>query len=328
MEQVKKYSHNIDLLKHNLLNVKINPLSKTNRLALSLGINDDGYHVWDTTEKILYAWTGTAWKASSEFLFTEDLPVVLSSGKTAGKYVNGDIIPAIGKNPQEVLKDIVTEYLNPSFSFFSVNISSLLEVGTTLSGNKTFTWGTTNNSNIATNSLLIRDVTSNTVLGSSLANDGTENLNIGTITNTSPITRNWRIEGINTNTIGFQSNNYTINSIYPVFYGVSNSAPVTNQTLINSGTKAVINSTGTINITFGASGQYLWFAHPASSTTKTKWYVNALDNGNIGSISDLFNLPNIVMIDSPTVLWNGISYKIYFSNTPVNTTGNMELRNL
>lgn len=264
---------------------------------------------------------------SSEFLFTEDIPVVLSGGKTLGKYVNGDTIPSTGRTPLEVISLLATEYLLPTFSSFSVNISSLLEVGTALSGNKTFSWATTNSSNVAANSLLIRDVTSSTVLGSGLANDGSGILDIGTITNTTPITRNWRIEGTNTNSGSFQSNNYTVNSIYPVFYGVSNSAPTANQSLIDSGTKTVVNSTGTINITFGASGQYLWFAHPASSTTKTKWYVNALDNGNIGTISDLFNTPSTVSTDSPTVLWNGISYKIYISNTPVNTTGNMELRN-
>lgn len=229
------------------------------------------------------------------------------------------------KTVKEILIQMLVVYQNPQFTLFSMSQASLIEVGETLSGTKTFTWSTNNNGNINTNSLLIRDVTANTVLGSGLANDGTETLNIGTITNTAPITRNWRIEGVNTNSIGFNSNNYAVNSIYPIFYSVSNTPPVANQALINSGLKQVVPSDGTLNITFGAVGQYLWFAHPASMPTKTKWYVNALNNGNIGTISDLFNAPTTVNIT--TALWNGISYKIYISNNPTTTTGTMELKN-
>ena len=226
---------------------------------------------------------------------------------------------------ESLLIQAMIVYQNPQFTSFSMSQASLIEVGDTLSGTKTFTWSTNNNGNINTNSLLIRDVTANTVLGSGLANDGIETLNIGTITNTSTITRNWRIEGLNTNSIGFNSNNYTVNSIYPIFYYVSNTPPIANQALIDSGIKQVVPSDGTLNITFGAVGQYLWFAHPASMPTKTKWYVNALNNGNIGTISDLFNAPTTVNIT--TVLWNGIPYKIYISNNPTTTSGNMELKN-
>lgn len=227
----------------------------------------------------------------------------------------------------DVLTDLLVVYLNPTFTSFVMSQSTLIEVGVALSGTKTFTWTTSNSTNIISNMLLIRDVTSGVAIGSGLNNDGSEDLNIGTITNTVPITRNWRIEGLNTNNIPFNSSNYTVNSIYPIFFGISNSVPTANQALIDSGTKQVVQSTGNLNITFGASGQYLWFAHPASNTTKTKWYVNALNNGNIGTISDLFNAPTSVSIDSPTVMWNGIAYKIYISNFPTTTAGNMELKN-
>lgn len=227
----------------------------------------------------------------------------------------------------DVLTQMLVVYQIPTFGSFAMAQSNLIEVGVALSGLKTFTWATTNNGNIQANSLVIKDVTANVLLGSGLANDGTESLNIGTIVNTAPITRNWNIKGTNTNNDDFTSNNYTVNSIYPIFFGVSNAAPTANQALINSGTKSVVNSTGTLNVTFGASGQYLWFAHPATNTTKTKWYVNALNNANIGTISDLFNAPTTVNIDSPTVMWNGIAYKIYISNIPTTTTGNMELKN-
>ena len=56
-------------------------------------------------------------------------------------------------------------YQTPSFSSFSVNISSPVEVGYTIAaGNKTFTWTTTNSSNIAPNSVTITDTTDSIVL--------------------------------------------------------------------------------------------------------------------------------------------------------------------
>ena len=115
--------------------------------------------------------------------------------------------------------------------------------------------------------------------------------------------------------------------MYPVFYGISNTPPIANQVLINTGIKSVINSTGTITLTFGALTQYLWFAIPQSSTDKTKWFVDALNNGNIGGPADLFNNDTITAINSPTVLWSGINYRIYISNYATTTAGSMQLQN-
>jgi hypothetical protein len=147
----------------------------------------------------------------------------------------------------------------------------------------------------------------------------------GNTLNTNNATQVWQISAENTKSEVVESGNIVTTAIHPIFYGVANSQPTANQALIDGGTKAIVTSTGTLNITFGASGQYLWFAHPSINTTKTKWYVNALNNGNIGSISDLFNAPTTVSIT--TVMWAGVSYKIYISNIPTTTSGNMELKN-
>jgi hypothetical protein len=86
-------------------------------------------------------------------------------------------------------------------------------------------------------------------------------------------------------------------------------------------------STGTITVNFGANDEYLWFATPALSTTKTKWFVTALNNGDIGSVTDLFNAPTTISVDSPVALWAGVPYKFYISNYPTTTLAPMELRN-
>lgn len=271
--------------------------------------------------------------------FTDDFVVSLSNGKTFGKYLNGQTVPAAGKTAREVLLDIAIEYIAPTFTTFYINgQSQLIEVGTALSGSKTFVWGTSNPSNIQPNSIAIRDLTSNTVIGSSLTNDGSEIINIGTITNTSPISRSWRAEAVDIQATPFNSGAFGVNSIYPYFYGKVASGgaapglnrPVANQALINSGTKVLASSTGAITINFDTtSDQYGWFAIPNISPSRSTWYVSALNTGPIGgavsSGGNLFPNPDVISIDSPTALWTGVSYKVYIFNYQSANPSNMTL---
>ena len=240
-----------------------------------------------------------------------------------------------------LLQNIYAPYQLPAFTSFSINAqSTLIQVGTTLSGVKNFLWSTSNSGNVQPNSIAIRDVNANTLIASALANDGSENVDIGVINNTSPISQSWRAEGMNTQSGSFVSANFTVNSIYPVFYGKVASGgapsggnrPVANQALIDSGTVAVVNSNGTITISFNTtSDDYMWFAVPSTSPVKTQWYVDPLNNGSIGGAvtpaGNLFPDPDTVVIDSPTVLWSGVSYKIYIANYQSGIVVPMELRN-
>ena len=139
-------------------------------------------------------------------------------------------------------------------------------------------------------------------------------------------------------TTGTQST--TITGIYPYFYGTVNepgaagaNRPSSDQTLINGNdAKVVATSTGTISVDYNStSDDYIWFATPATSTTKTVWFVTALNNGTIGgSVSpggNLFPDPDTVSINSPTGLWSSVSYKIYVSNVQTEVTDPIEFRN-
>jgi len=122
----------------------------------------------------------------------------------------------------------------------------------------------------------------------------------------------------------------TLSAIYPFFYGTDAwaSAPAANQALIDSWNKLVQSSTGTIVVNFGnASDERLWFAIPATSPSKTKRYIDALNNGNIWAPTDLFDAENLVSVDSPDLYRNGIQYKIYVSTYKTTPTGAMQLRN-
>lgn len=52
--------------------------------------------------------------------FPSDILVSLSSGKSFGKYTNGDLIPSYGKTAVEVLIDSLTEPINPTLSLDSL----------------------------------------------------------------------------------------------------------------------------------------------------------------------------------------------------------------
>jgi hypothetical protein len=122
----------------------------------------------------------------------------------------------------------------------------------------------------------------------------------------------------------------TLTAIYPWFYGKVAGwvKPTKDQALINSGTKVVGTSTGTITATF-ASGpaDRIRFAIPQTSTSKTAWYIDAINNWAIGWGGNLFDSESIVSIDSPTVLWNGVNYKIYVSNYQSEVVSPMQLQN-
>lgn len=242
-----------------------------------------------------------------------------------------------GKTFTEIIQQLTVSYLSPAFSSFLISgQTTLVEVGTTLSGTKTFTWGTTNSANVSANNIVITDVTGGSTLLIGGANDGSEVLPIGTVVfNSAPYI--YRIQGTNTNSANF-TRDFTIATTYPYFFGKVASGgaaaganrPVINQALIDSGVKVIGVSTGTVTVNFNSTADdYIWFAIPASSTSKSTWYVSALNNGAIGgAISAGGNLfPDLSTLSVTTVLWAGISYKVYLSNYQTASTINMELRN-
>jgi hypothetical protein len=98
-------------------------------------------------------------------------------------------------------------------------------------------------------------------------------------------------------------------------------------TAIENGTatKVVASSTGTLAIPYNMSAQYLAVAYPATSTTKTTYFVTALDNG---AITVVFQAVTSLDVDSPTGLWSNQSFKIHVSNGAItNSNPTIELRN-
>jgi len=141
----------------------------------------------------------------------------------------------------------------------------------------------------------------------------------------------------------------TIRGIYPYYWGTLTCAAaggvgrptaccikdgITDGTLANGTCNKVVSySTNTISVTFGSTASdYLWFATPVASTTKTCWYVDALNNNLIGGVVDpggnLFPVPDTVTgVNSFESCWSGESYKIYVSNYQSTAASSMQLKN-
>jgi hypothetical protein len=98
--------------------------------------------------------------------------------------------------------------------------------------------------------------------------------------------------------------------------------------------KEVDYSTGNLDVIFNSTpDDYIWFATPNASTTKTCWYVDATNKGVIGGAvnagGNLFPAPDTSITDmcSCDGYWSGQTYKIYVSNYQSCATQNMQLRN-
>lgn len=122
----------------------------------------------------------------------------------------------------------------------------------------------------------------------------------------------------------------SINGIYPYFWSKSSTVPDATSIAadIEAGatTKVLASASGTIEATFDAASEYVWFAHPAADTTKTKWFNTALNQGSIGPGNFILS-PDIESVNSPEGYWSGVNYKIYISGYATNTSGSIQLLN-
>jgi hypothetical protein len=115
----------------------------------------------------------------------------------------------------------------------------------------------------------------------------------------------------------FQSSARTITGIFPYFYGTGSTLPtaasVAAAIAAGEGTKVLSAANGTLSIPYNVvlPGSFIWFAYFETYTSKTIWYVNELDTGDIdGSfITTAATYP----VNSPDGYWTGINFKIHWS---------------
>ena len=130
-------------------------------------------------------------------------------------------------------------------------------------------------------------------------------------------------------TVSDNSSSPNITGVYPYFY-LKSASPITASSMATAiangtATKVVASSTGTLNIPYNVSSQYLAVAYPSTSTTKTAYYVTALDNG---AITVVFDAVTTQSVNSPDGYWSGVNYKIHTSKSALtNSNPTIQLRN-
>jgi hypothetical protein len=121
----------------------------------------------------------------------------------------------------------------------------------------------------------------------------------------------------------------TVTGVYPYYY-LKSGSPITAAAMVtaienDTATKVVGSSTGTLSIPYNMSAEYIAIAYPSTSTTKTVYYVTALDNG---AITVVFNAVETESVDSPDAYWSGVNFKIHTSKAAItNSNPTLQLRN-
>jgi len=123
-----------------------------------------------------------------------------------------------------------------------------------------------------------------------------------------------------------------ISATYPYFWGKSAGLPIAGQTIINNactaGNVCISTSTNDTCVSnYNASGEYIWLAIPATSTSKTKWQ-GCNSPSNCGTIPGLlFAAEQNVSVNSPSSCWSSVPYKFYISNYATSVNYIMAFKN-
>lgn len=206
---------------------------------------------------------------------------------TVGGIVSGSTFS--GQSMQQMWDTLLYPYQSPAFSSFVISgQSTSVEVGFVISGSKTFTWATSNSSNIQANTILIHDVTNNVDLATGLSNDGTETIALpSSIQKTSPSSHQWSVRGTNTHAVNFSAT-FTVSWLWQRYYGTSTNVTLTEfdiESLSNFGLASGFNGTFAY-----AGGGYKFFCFPTSFGSPVS-FKDAATNLNVAmasSVDDAF----------------------------------------
>jgi hypothetical protein len=188
----------------------------------------------------------------------------LDRNYAAGDYADLRVTAGYVNDLNVAMNSILTPaYQPPEFTAFAISgQATIVEVGSAITGGtKTFTWTTSNSSNVTANSISIMDVNTSTVIGTGLADTGSTVINIGAITNNIPANHNWSISGKDTQGATF-SNNFSVNWFWRTFYGVNNNPTLIQSDILNLGS-SVLQADGFGTFSFPA-GEYKYYCIPVS----------------------------------------------------------------
>jgi hypothetical protein len=185
-----------------------------------------------------------------------------------------------GQTMQQMWDALLYPYQSPAFTSFSFGASSPREIGSDIQTVQTFTWSTSNPTNVSANTISIAGYNLTTLTG--LANTGSQPVIFtGVINRTAadgPGTRSWTIQGTNTHNIIF-STGLSIRWDWIMYAGTS-----TNATLNAAGITGLTNFNSVKNGFAGtyamSAGGYKYFCFADVYGTPATW-VDTSNNLNV-----------------------------------------------
>lgn len=238
-----------------------------------------------------------------EALIYNPLPVILPPNHTAGKYKNGDTItpPPEGWTFEQLISDIVTGYNPPIFTAFTVTPqNNTVEIGTTLSGQRTFGWTIQSNSgNIP--EVTIKDLTDGSDIATEITNTGNTIKGINTnLLGSDGQKQEWRVIGHNTTGSDINSSIFTVTARHRRYFGPISSFP----TSATDPAQNRDNLSQEMNVGFQVNNNEFTFA-PGTSLKMAvlipwgKTVVSINDTGNLNAdlLGDYEEYPGVIKIN-------------------------------
>lgn len=209
-----------------------------------------------------------------------------------------------GLSPKEVIQQAYAGFVDPVFTSFSFNQSNV-EVGTTLSGNRNFTWAFDLPDNVADNSLDILDVTAGQTLAAGLPKSSPGVADIGNIQKVVAASHQWRAQALDTQGKALLSAVRTISWQYKRFWGFSDS-PSPDDNIIKAGNQELSTSRSkSWNTGSPAGSEHFFYAYPATFGALSSLTLNGFPS--LPAFTE--TIRNFVNAQGVTV-----SYRIYVSN--------------
>lgn len=198
-----------------------------------------GYPIYKSTIK---AWSGGG-------VYTGQSPTTV----TVGGLASGTDIS--NQTYTEIIESIVSPYVDPSISLFSVSGQPLtVEVGTLLTGSRMFNWNVINNSG-QVNYVNIFDVTNSSYIIQNTPNDGVQSVIITPYVLTGHgSTQQWRLEALDaTKGTSIHSSPITVTSRFYRFFGPTTVKPQTSSDVRSLPQASFRTGGGNINLNTGST---------------------------------------------------------------------------
>jgi hypothetical protein len=262
----------------------------------------------------------------SQDVYTNATPTpVTVGGVAAGSTFSMETI-------QQVFDQLFYPYQTPAFTSFSISgQATTIEVGTSLSGSKTFVWTTSNSVNVQATSISIQDVTTSTSLATGLNNTGSQAITLPvTVVHNVPATHTWGITGTNTNS-GSLSGSFSVNWRWLEFYGTSTNITLTaSQIQALTGSALAASVAGTYAL---GTGGYKYLCWPSSFTdptafkdTSTNLNVGMCDTSDDASYSNVTSGGfNYALVSVTNAQSQTINYKVFRSKNILSSNINIQV---